>query len=72
MVNGKAPDRRHIRKLIAKLGGPTLVASWLDLSPQAVSLWVQVPAKHVRTLAAKAKRLKKPIYARTIRPDLYG
>lgn len=71
--NGSAPDERlRTRNLINSLGGPSRVARWLVLTPQAVSLWARVPAKHVRTIANKSKRLKKPITAAQIRPDLYG
>ena len=68
MPNAKAAprERRRTRKLIADLGGPTIVASWLKLTPQAVSLWETIPARHIVQIAAKGKVARE-----RIRPDLY-
>lgn len=48
-------------------GGPTALGRAIDLTPQAVSLWKEVPAKHVLAV----ERITG-ISRHELRPDIYG
>ncbi len=48
-------------------GGPSALARALDLKPQGVSQWTQVPAKHVLAVEALTG-----VSRHDLRPDIYG
>lgn len=63
----KPPD---IKALIQRLGGPVAVAKALDITHGAVCQWTRVPVHHVPKLVALSRKNKRPVSAKTMRPDV--
>lgn len=63
----------QVKEIIQALGGPASVARRLEVSSQAVSLWIssnRIPAERVPELERLARELDVPVRAEQMRPDV--
>ncbi len=58
---------KSLKELIKDHGGPTEFAKALDVTPQAVSQWKQVPTAHVLTVEKITG-----VSRHELRPDVFG
>lgn len=64
----KKPD---VKKLIKRLGGPTLIAKQLNITHGAVCQWRQIPHEHCTLLEAWSAQRGKLVTCEEMRPDIY-
>ena len=62
-------DREKTRKLIAEIGGPSVIAGLLQISSQAVSQWKKVPLERAMQIEKKSDGV---ITAAYLRPDIFN
>ena len=63
---GMAFSPPDLRALLDKAGGPVRIGRALGITSNAVSMWRQVPARHVHNVAALAG-----VPSETLRPDMF-